>query len=71
MGAKRRLSGTSKVNTKTNTQTDLQTHRQTDNIWTNQLIESIGPEGQCFENEEEEKKKKTHKGDTDCLSMCG
>ena len=44
MGAKRRLNGTSKVNT----QTDTQTHRRT-----NQLIESIGPEGQCFENFEQ------------------
>ena len=40
MGAKRRLNGTSKSE---------QTHRQTD-IWTFRLIESIGPEGQCFEN---------------------
>ena len=30
-----------------------QTHRQTDrqtHIWTNRLIESIDPEGPCFEN---------------------
>ena len=33
----------------TDTQTDTQTDRQT-HIWTNQLIESIAPEGQCFEN---------------------
>ena len=30
-------------------QTHWQTDRQT-HIWTNRLIESIGPEGQCFEN---------------------
>ena len=30
-------------------QTDKQTDKQT-NIWTNRLIESIGPEGRCFEN---------------------
>ena len=41
MGAKRPLNGTSKVNT--------QTHKHT-NIWTFQHIESIGPEGRCFEN---------------------
>ena len=35
--AKRRLNGTSKVNTQTDTRT-------------NQLIESIGLEGRCFEN---------------------
>ena len=40
VGAKRRLNGTSKVNTRTNGQTDRRTFR---------LIESIGPEGQCFE----------------------
>ena len=40
VGAKRRLNGTSKVNT----HTDTQTH-----IWTFRLIESIGPEGRCFE----------------------
>ena len=40
MGAKRPLNGTSKVNRQTDTQTD---------IWTNRLIESIGPEGRCFE----------------------
>ena len=32
-----------------NRQTDKQTDRQT-NIWTFRLIESIGPEGRCFEN---------------------
>ena len=37
VGAKRPLNGTSKVN------------KHTD-IWTNRLIESIGPEGRCFEN---------------------
>ena len=41
MGAKRRLIGTSKVNTHTTKQT---------NIWTFRLIESIGPEGRCLEN---------------------
>ena len=40
-GEKRRLNGTSKVNTRTD--------RRTDRL-TNQLIESIGPEGRCFEN---------------------
>ena len=30
-------------------QTDRQTHTQT-HIWTFRLIESIGPEGRCFEN---------------------
>ena len=40
-GGKKTLNGTSKVNK----HTDRQTH-----IWTNQLIESIGPEGRCFEN---------------------
>ena len=39
--AKRRLNGTSKMNTWTDKQTDKRTFR---------LIESIGPEGQCFEN---------------------
>ena len=43
-GAKRPLNGTSKVNRQTNRQTDTRTHRRTF-----QLIESIGPEGQCFE----------------------
>ena len=41
VGAIRRLNGTSKVN--------RQTHRPTDRR-TFQLIESIGPEGRCFEN---------------------
>ena len=45
MGKKKRLNGTSKVNRHTDTQIDRQTH-----IWTNQRIESIGPEGRCFEN---------------------
>ena len=40
MGAKRRLNGTSKVNRRTDRQTDGLTFR---------LIESIGPEGRCFE----------------------
>ena len=68
VGAKRPLNGTSKVNIQTDTQTDRhtdrqthrQTHTQTDrhtdrhtHIWTNRLIEIIGPEGRCFE----EKKK--------------
>ena len=39
MGAKRRLNSTSKSE-QTDTQTDGRTNR---------LIESIGPEGQCFE----------------------
>ena len=41
VGAKRRLNGTSKVNTWTDRQTDKRP------FW---LIESIGPEGRCFEN---------------------
>ena len=41
MGAKRRLNGTSKVNTHTDGHTDRRTF---------QLIESIGPEGRCLEN---------------------
>ena len=41
VGAKRRLNGTSKVNRQTDGQTDGRTLR---------LIESIGPEGRCFEN---------------------
>ena len=41
VGAKKRLNGTSKVNTQTDGQTDRRTFR---------LIESIGPEGRCFEN---------------------
>ena len=45
MEAKRPLNGTSKVNRQTDRQTDGQTHRRT-----NRLIESIGPEGRCFEN---------------------
>ena len=45
VGPKRRLNGTSKVNTHTDKQTDGQTHRRTF-----RLIESIGPEGPCFEN---------------------
>ena len=49
VGAKRRLNGTSKVNRQTNTQTDKHTDRHTDRR-TNRLIESIGPEGRCFEN---------------------
>ena len=42
MGAKRPLNGTSKSE-------QTHTHTHTD-IWTNWLIESIGPEGRCFEN---------------------
>ena len=45
VGAKRPLNGTSKVNTHTDRQTDGHTHRRTF-----RLIESIGPEGRCFEN---------------------
>ena len=45
VGAKRRLNGTSKVNRHTNKQTYGQTDRRTF-----RLIESIGPEGRCFEN---------------------
>ena len=41
VGEKIALNGTSKVNRHTNTRTDRQTFR---------LIESIGPEGRCFEN---------------------
>ena len=41
VGAKRHLNGTSKVNGQTDTHTDRRTNR---------LIESIGPEGRCFEN---------------------
>ena len=33
-------------------QTDTQIDRQT-NMWTFRLIESIGPEGRCFENKEQ------------------
>ena len=40
-GGKRRLNGTSKVNRQTDRQTDRRTF---------QLIESIVPEGQCFES---------------------
>ena len=45
VGAKRPLNGTSKVNRQTDRQTDRRTDRRTF-----QLIESIGPEGRCFEN---------------------
>ena len=45
VGAKRPLNGTSKVNRRTDGQTDGRTDRRT-----NRLIESIGPEGRCFEN---------------------
>ena len=41
VGAKRPLNGTSKVNRQTQRRTDRRTFR---------LIESIGPEGRCFEN---------------------
>ena len=40
VGAKKTLNGTSKGNTRTDKQTDGRTNR---------LIESIGPEGRCFE----------------------
>ena len=56
VGAKRRLNGTSKVNRQTNTRTDRQTHRQT-----NRLINSIGPEGPCFENNHTPTQKTTKK----------
>ena len=45
VGAKRTLSGTSKVNRQTHRWTDKHTDRRTF-----RLIESIGPEGRCFEN---------------------
>ena len=44
VGAKRRLNGFSKVNTRTNRRTDRQTDRRTF-----QLIGSTDPEGRCFE----------------------
>ena len=49
VGAERPLNGTSKVNRHTDGLTDTQTDRRTDRrtFW---LIESIGPEGRCFEN---------------------
>ena len=65
MEAKRLLNSTSRVNRHTYINTDRhthrQTHRQTDThthrhthrqtqIWTNWLIENMGPEGRCFEN---------------------
>ena len=49
MGANRPLNGTSKVNRHTDGQTDTRTDGHTDRR-TFQLIESIGPEGRCFEN---------------------
>ena len=45
VGAKRLFNGTSKGNKHRDTHTNRQVH-----IWTNQLIESIGPEGRRFEN---------------------
>ena len=42
MGARRRLNGTSRVNTRTKRQT---------HGWTFRLKESIGPEDRCFEKE--------------------
>ena len=45
VGAKRPLNGTSKVKRHTNRHTNRQTDRRTF-----RLIESIGPEGRCFEN---------------------
>ena len=45
---KKSLTGTSKVNTQTDRQTDRRTFR---------LIESIGPEGRCFENDQIHDKK--------------
>ena len=44
VGAKRPLNGTSKVNRQTHRRSDKHTDR-----WTFWLIESIGPEGRCFE----------------------
>ena len=44
------------MNRQTNTQRDRQTHTH---IWNNRLIESIGPEGQCIE-EEEKRRRKNH-----------
>ena len=49
VGAKRPLNGTSKVNRHTDGHTDTRTEGHTDRR-TFQLIESIGPEGRCFEN---------------------
>ena len=57
VGAKRPLNSTSKVNGQRNKKTDRQTH-----IWTFRLIESIGPEGRCFEN--------PPYGDKDSLDQC-
>ena len=48
VGAKICLNSTSKVNTRTHTQT-------------NRLIESIGPEGRCFEKPERKKKSRIQK----------
>ena len=51
MAAKRPINDTSKVNR----HTDTHTHTQTDtygHIWTFGLIESIGPEGRCFEKKD-------------------
>ena len=48
VGTKRRLKGTSKVNTQTDKQTDRQTERRRDRR-TFRIIESICPEGRCFE----------------------
>ena len=45
VGAKRPLNGTSKVNRQTHRRTEKHTDRRTF-----RLIESIGPEGRCFEN---------------------
>ena len=45
--AKRPLNGTSKVNRQTDRQTDTRTHRRAF-----RLIESIGPEGRCFEKDD-------------------
>ena len=47
--SKRRSNGTSKVDRQTHAQTDRQTQTHI-HIWTNQLIESIGPEGRFIEN---------------------
>ena len=58
-GAKRRLNGTSKKNRRTDGQRDRRTHTRTDGR-TFRLIESIGPEGRCFENKKSEKINKNY-----------
>ena len=58
VGAKRPFNDTSKVNRHTDGQTDGHTDRRT-----NRLIESIGPEGRCFE-------KKFYPGVVTLKSLC-